>query len=520
MPSSLYGIYNAQRALSLNQAAIDIINSNVSNINTKGYSKQRLEISQATNVSPYQNPMDASQSGLGAVIDNISRNRDIFLDNSFRQETTDAAYYKEYTDNAVQAETIINELGDTGLNKTLNDFYNSLSQLSANPNDFVVRSSVVQNAISLATKFNNTYTGLQNARTGLVGDITNPDTLTQSKLSIDINDLNNKLSAVANLNDKINLSTAQGMTPNALLDQRDQLLDQISEYIPVNITNEKNNTVTLSLGSVELVRGEERTGFFKIEAGATNDNPSILKIKNDGGSTLSNNVYSMMTSGKIGAILQMGGNDPSKLTIKEMMDSLNTLANNFASEINNIQTGGRYIDNSATPHELSDNLSNPIVLPGPGTDADPENFFLDSADTTLNITAGNIKVNDNLVSDPYQIAAAGLTSGLSETGDGSNAILMSQIRNKNVPVLGGTTTQGYITNLVGKLGTQSKNLQDNYDIKDNILQQVTQKRESVTGVSLDEELTDLVRFQRSYEASAKVMTTISQTLTTIINMMG
>ena len=228
MPSSLYGIYNTQRSLSLNQAAIDIINSNVSNMNTAGYSKQRLEISQASNISPYENAIDASQSGSGAVIDNISRNRDLFIDNSFRKETTDANYYKEYSDNAVQLENTVNQLGDTGLNTALNDFYNSLSQLASNPNDYVVRNSVIQNAQTLTTQFNNTYTSMQDMRTGLVGDTAIPNTLTQSKLSIDINDLNGKLSAVANLNDKINISTAQGITPNSLLDQRDQLLDKIS----------------------------------------------------------------------------------------------------------------------------------------------------------------------------------------------------------------------------------------------------------------------------------------------------
>jgi len=519
MPSTLYGIYNAQRALSLNQAAIDIINSNVANMNTAGYSKQRLEISQATNVSSYQNPIDASQSGLGAVIDNITRNRDMFLDNSFRKETTDVAYSNEYTENATQVENIINELSDTGLNTALNDFYNSLSQLASNPNDYVVRNSVVQNAIALTTKFNDTYTELQNARTGLVGDITKPETIGQSKLSIDIDDLNNKLSAVANLNDKINLSTAQGMTPNALLDQRDQLLDEISEYIPVNITNEKNNTVTLTLGTVELVRGKEQSGIFSVQAGTTNDNPSIVQIKNEGGSTFSSNAYSLITSGKIGAILQIGGDDTSKLTIKSMIESLNTLAGEFADAINTVQTGGRYIDNLANPHELSNNTANPIPGAPLPLDADPEAFFLDS-DGSGTITAGNISVNSLITDNPYQIAASALTSGLTETGDGSNALLMSQVRNQNIALLGGTTTQGYITNIVGKLGTQSTNLQDSYDVKSNILQQVAQKRESVTGVNLDEELTDLVRFQRSYEASAKIMTTISQTLTTIINMIG
>lgn len=520
MPSTMYGIYNAQRALSINQAAIEIVSNNVSNMNTKGYSKQRVEISQLSNLSPYQNPMDASENGMGATIDSITRNRDAFLDNSLRRETTDLSYYKEYSTNSVDMENIVDELGDTGLSASLNEFYNALNQLSSNPNDFVTRSSLVQNAISLTTTFNNIYTELQEARTSLVGDINNPDTLNQSKLSMNIDDFNNKLSSIADLNQKINLSTSQGLTPNSLLDERDSLLDEISEYMSLSVKTEINNTVTVSVGNVELVKGGERKGFFAVEAGDV-DNPSVLKIKNDGGGTLLNNAYSIMTSGKIGAILQAGGSDTNKVTTKGMIDSMNTLANQFATALNNFQTGGRYIDNSANPHELSNNTGNPIDAMEP-LDANPVVFFEDSDGSGI-ITAGNIQVNDIIVNNPYQIAAASLTSGLDETGNGSNALLMSRVRDLKDPLLidlGGASTQEFITNFIGKLGTRSKSLQDNYDIKSSIVDQITAKRDSVTGVSLDEELTDLVRFQKSYEASAKIMSVLQQTLSTIINMMG
>lgn len=518
MPSTLYSIYSSQRALSLNQAAIDIINSNISNINTKGYSKQRLEISSLVNNSPYQNTLDASQDGMGAVIDGITRNRDVFVDASFRKETTDLNYYKEYSENAVNLENIVNEMGDTGLNEALNDFYNALSQLSNNPGDYTTRSSLVQSAITLSTKFNSVYTSLTNTRTGLVGDASNPSTLDQSKLSISIEDLNNKLSSIADLNDKINLATVQGITPNSLMDARDRLIDSVSEYIPVNLTYENNNTVTISLGTMELVRGNDQKGVFSINVGDA-DNPSVVQIGDEDGNAYLTDAYSLFTSGKIAAILQAGGSDTDKLTVKGMIDSLNTLAEEFADAINTLQTGGRYIDNSsAPPYELSNNTSNPIdaLLP---LDADPEEFFIDS-DASGTITAGNIQVNSTIVNNPYQIAAASATSGFDEIGDGSNALAMSQIRNDNRAGLGGATTQGYITDFIGRLGTQSKAVQDNYEIKESITQQISKKRDSITGVSLDEELADLVRFQRSYEASAKVLTVINQTISTIINMMG
>lgn len=504
MPNTLYSIYTAQRALAVNQAAIDVINSNIANMNTKGYSKQRIEISQLSSASRYANPLDMAQENMGAIVDAVTRNRDVFLDNTFRQATTDVNYYKEYSDIAVQLENVVDELGDTGLNKALNDFYNGLSQLAANPNDYVIRSNLVQNAVVLAEKFNDMYSDLQTARTNLVGDINNPSTLNESKLYLTAEDLNDKLNAVADLNHKINLSSSQGITPNSLLDKRDLLLDEISEYLPVNIKNESNNTTTISLGNVQLVSGGKRKGFFTVQMGDSN-NPSILRIKNEAGSILSNNVYSSVTSGKIGAILHAGGSDSDKLTINGQITSLNTLAVEFTTAINDVQTNGKYIDGNTSPHELSNN--------------NPVNFFVDS-DSSGIITAGNIAVDADILNDPYRIAAADLLADFDETGNGANALLMSQIRDMNITGLGSTSTSQYLVNLTGQLGIKSRNIQSNYEVKDNVLQYINQKRESVIGVNLDEELTDLIRFQKAYEASAKVLSAITKNLSIIMNMIS
>jgi len=514
MPSTLSGIYSAQRGLALNQAAIDIINNNISNMNTPGYSKQRLEISQIVNNSNSTNIIDAAQAGMGAQIDAITRSRDTFLDNSYRKETSDMNYYQEYSNTATQIESVFDELGDNGLTDALNNFYNQLSQLASNPNDYVARNSLVQSATVLTTQFNTVYSQLQDKRTSLVGDYNDPSAIDSSLLNTGFQDVNSQLSQIASLNQQINLAVSRGATPNSLMDQRDTVLDSLSEYMPISVNIEKNNTVTVSLGTTELVRGSERKGYFTVEQGANEDNPAIVQIVNENGSILSKNAYSQMTAGKIGAILQVGGSDTDKLTIKGVIDSLNTLASNFAQALNTIQAGGRYITDAGT---LSDNASNPISPSGTGVDPDSVNLFVDS-DSSGTITAGNISINSEVATNPYLIAAAGLTSSSAETGDGSNALLMVNVRNQRIAGLGGPTTQGYLTNMIGQLGTQSKSLSDHYDLKDNILQQVERQRDSVTGVSLDEELTDLVRYQRAYEASAKIMTTINEILKTIMNM--
>ena len=132
MTSTLFGIYNAQRALSLNQAVIDIINNNIANVNTPGYSKQRAELEQLTSGNISNIPQNAAQDSMGAIIGEISRNRDAYLDNYYRGQNSELYYYDELQENANLIEDITNELDNLGINNALDEFYQSLSQLSAN----------------------------------------------------------------------------------------------------------------------------------------------------------------------------------------------------------------------------------------------------------------------------------------------------------------------------------------------------------------------------------------------------
>lgn len=514
MTSTLFGIYNAQRSLSLNQAVIDLINNNIANINTPGYSKQRAEISQLTSGNTSTIPQNAVQDSMGAVIDAITRNRDTFLDNYYRDESTGLYYYDELSENAGLIEDITNELDTTGINSSLDEFYNSLSQLSSDSSDFVMRNNVVQKAVGLTTKFNSTYTQLESLRTSLVGDYTRPETLTSSKIKVFSDDLNTKLGSLADLNESIILSTAQGTSPNYLLDQRDKLLDEIARYIPVEITNQSNGSVTVSLENTLLVSGQTQTGYFSVTSGDI-DNPAILQIENESGGVLVSDAYSLVSSGKMGAVLEMGGSASGKLTVKSVMDDLDTLAYEFATSFNAIQTTGQYmVENpvGSGTYELTD-----------GAPAGPPNFFADDAvagtmPAASGGFAGLITINDDIVNDPYQIAAADAASGTEETGDGANALRMFQLRNTAIAGLGGATAEQYIINTVSDIGSKASIIENNYDIKDNITKQLEKKREALIGVNLDEEMTDLIRFQRSYEASARVFKAVDDNIKTILAM--
>lgn len=515
MSSSLYGIYNAHRAIMLNQAAMNIVNNNIANINTPGYSKQRLELSAQTLVTDgTETPIMAAQLGLGTAIDDISRNRDVYLDAYFRKENTDLSYYKELKDNCTLVEDITNELNDTGIGNALDAFYASAQRLSQNPTDSISRNDFVQKAVDLNSRFNMTYDRLQRLRTNLVGDVTDSTTLDISKIKITCDDINTQLKTIANLNKTITLSTAQNSTPNGLLDQRDKLVDEISQYLPMVAVNAEGNVVNISIGGTDLVKGASQVGFLDVVTGTALD-PATVKIVDENGLDVVANANSLMTSGKIGAILDMGGSDVNKFNVSNIVDSLNTLAKEFAREVNRIHRGGQYIDTTLTPAGLA--RVTPATSP-----PDPFDIFVDGSSNPqadyLNLTAGNIAVNQDVIDDPFLIAAATTSAASAETGDGYNALLIAQIRNSKLPNLSTSTTESYLSSMVGKMGIQIKSISDNHESQNTIVTQVDQRRQSAFGVNLDEELTDLIKFQRAFEASAKILNASNEAIQTIMNM--
>lgn len=524
MTSSLSGIYNAQRSLLLNQAALDVVNNNVANMNTEGYSKQTVEISQiTTNVSANASVYDAAQAGGGAQIDAITRSRDTYLDSYYRQENSTLSYDSKMSDLSTLVEDSTNELSDSGIMDSLNSFYTAAQNLSNAPTDSVARSEYVQSMVALSDKFNSTADQLTQLRTSLVGDPTDPSTLATSQISLTTEELNSKLSQLADLNKSIVLSTTQGTTPNGLLDTRDQILDDLSSYIPITVTQGANNIANVSMNGVSLVNGYNVEGSFSVitnpDPTEVDNNPAVVQILDKDGNVKVPDASKYITSGSMAAILDVGGNDSSTLNIKGIMTQLDQLASSFASTVNGIQL---YNDASTTPATGSfciDNSTTPATLKQ-ATEA----LFYDDTNTTTNITAANIHVNSAIVSNPFEIATArgDMTAGVPDdntaTGDGSNVLLMAQVRSQKLLALGNTTAESFITAMQGEMGVKTESISNNLDSQQAVVDQISSRKTSATGVNLDEELVDLVKYQRAYEAASKIFSVSNEILQTIIAM--
>jgi flagellar hook-associated protein 1 FlgK len=545
--SIINGFYNSYRSLMVNQAALSVVSNNISNMNTEGYSKQTIGLTALSNNSADSNDLFArASSGYGATIDSISRSRDSYLDNYYRTENSDASYYTDMAGNAQFTEDITNELNNSGLMDSLNQFYKASQSMSLNPTNMVTRTDFVSKAVDVANQFSSSATKLTDLRTSLVGDISDPNSLKTSKISLYCDDLNDKLAKVAKLNESIVASSSGGQAPNSLLDERDKLLDSISEYVPITVKETASNLINIYVGGVEVVKGTSFSGKFSVAQNSDPDpvaaanNPAIVSIVDpESGNAKATDVKNIIDSGKVMAALTMGGSKVNELNIKNILDKLDTLAVNFAKEVNAAQlyTQAAVVGPPAVPDRASACLdgSTPVQLKQATF-----NIFVDTPTTpalppgtTAGISALNIHVNQSVIDSPSEIATAIVETdptGIlltpaqwnpldpTQVGNNEAALKIAQIRDNRVAGLANSTTENYITSLIGDIGVKASGINKSLDTQTAVVDQLKVKRESATGVNLDEELMDLTRYQRSYQASSRVFTVTNEILQAIINL--
>jgi len=513
MVASFFGLYSSQKTLSTIQTTLNIISNNIANANTPSYSRQSVDLLTS---SPYPQPMPGvcglpGTFGTGTEIGSIKRIRDSFLDAQYRIENCTSSYYTEKQYAFDSAESIMNEPSDSGLLSKMSTFFESAQKLSQSPESLPARTDFVLQASDLAVVFNQQSASLQELRKNLVGEATDPNSLTQSRLGMGISSINSQLENLANVNREIITLRGNGVEPNDLLDQRDKILDNLSTFMPLTVEESVVGTVDVSIGNNVLVSGSNLVNVLKADAGNINTPTIVALYSPDGTGPNVANINSLITSGQLGGILELGSNDPSKVTIKKLMDNLDTLAQSIATNVNNLQSQGRYI--------YSDPTAVPPIKELRSAAADYPTIFESSNANPIN--ALNIRVTQNIIDDPFRIAAAANNAAIPNTalGDGSQALDIAQLRDNTTLGPGNTTFSNFLSSNISILGVEAKSNNDKLESQDALMKQVDLRRESTSGVNIDEELVDLIRFQRAFEASSRVMTTINEVLQVLINKM-
>jgi len=451
--------------LKIYQVATEVISENIANVNTPGYSRQRVILSSAPPSTANGFPL-----GTGVKISSVERYYDSLLQKQLVNAGTTSGYDTTKSEVLQQIEPVFNEIAQDGLGASISDFFNSWQDLSLNPTGSAERQAVLDKGQILADQFNYVSQTLNNAI------VAQNDALPSMK-----DDINRMLSSIATLNGQIKVTEQVAGNANEMRDQRDYLVRQLAENISISTVENSDGTtdITYSDATVgspyDLVTGSSAgtfsiitTGGFLPDGTTPRKDLQITTAGAVGPTTIA------PTTGKLGATVVV-----RDTTLPDYLTHVDTLAVNLATQVNTQNQAGFDLNGVAVAIDFFD----------PSTDA------------------GSITVNPAMTTT--FIGASG-TVGV--RGDNANALLLSKLNTVN----GYSTSYNTLMAQVG-LDVQTANsvvTQDNAFMK-----QLTTLRDSSSGVSLDEELTDLIKYQRSYQASAKLITTAGEMMDTIINMM-
>ena len=514
-------------ALQVNQSAMSIVSNNIANMNTEGYSKQKVNLSASVIGIPMNNVTNQINSSIGVEIINVSRYTTTFSESYYMNQVSEQSNLDKQAEIASSLAEIFDELQGQGLDKELEEFYASLDNLSKYPTDKTSRINFIDKASSLTDKINKISSDLTQLETISVGDGVSQKSLEQSDVGKSIKLLNQNLSELAKINKMLMTSQLGTFENNNLLDKRNQLLKEISKYGNFESTIQDNGSVNLSLGNIKILQGSTVQGEFGIQTsqqyaeycknnGIENKNECNAVIsfnKIDG--TILDNINSKFTSGKIGGILSSntGYNDTNTNTI---LSSLDKLALSIADVFNEIQTqkGAYYLENNNGTIQLSNaNLDNYEIF-----------TTKDGSDT---IKASNITVNSIFKEDDgyYKIATAYFetdTVDNNSIGNINNVISMIDTKNDTSRLgfnsIGNISFEDYYSGIIGSVSSSANTKQNVSMTQDSIVSSLDNKIKQQTGVDLNEELTDMVKFQTAFSASARVFDTCNSLLDTLIHL--
>ncbi|MEH7439385.1 flagellar hook-associated protein FlgK [Neobacillus drentensis] len=479
MTSTFHSLEVGKRGLAAQQAALATTGHNIANANTTGYTRQRAEM-QAT--KPVSLPGMQIQLGTGVEVNQLARLREDYLDVQLRGENKSLGYWEAKGDALTKIEELLNEPSDDGLAHTMDEFWKGWEELAKNPESSAARAVVRQKGVAVTETFQHISQSLDQMQ----GDL-------KLVITAKTNDVNSLAAQIGSLNDQISRLVPNNYQPNDLYDQRDVLLDQLSKLVDVNVSSPDLRTgmVDVSIGGVTLVTGKNaNTLTIGMDPATGLVDPDEVKIGNN-----KVNLGSGELLGRIEAYGVIGGD--SKSIIPSMKEKINELAMTFASAVNTAHLSGMNLDNIN------------------GTSNEKVAFFVGS---NLN----DLEVNPEIMKSLNLIAAANEeTTGQSSSGNGKNAQDIANIKFTSLAFTGSSSTaDDFYRNIIGQLGIDSQEAQRMQSNTEVIIQQVENRRQSVSGVSLDEEMANMIKFQQAYNASARMVTVMDQCLDKIINGMG
>ncbi|MCL1790767.1 MAG: flagellar hook-associated protein FlgK [Peptococcaceae bacterium] len=493
MYSTFFGLQIANNALRSQQTALNVTGHNIANANTVGYSRQSANIETAIPLR-FQAMGRTMSVGFGSNVNTIFRIRDAFTDNQWRNESSKYSYWSSHLTAMSTLEGVVNEPNQFSVSGDLDKFWNAWSQLAENPQNSGARVVVRERAMTLIDTFRHVNTQLND----LSGDM-------NKKVETNVRTINEIAEQIRELNMQIHRLEVSGDNPNDLKDIRDELVDQLSMIVPVKVSESQDPRFTdRQVGVFQVYINDESQALVD-----ANETKKLILVY-DAGTGFANPEWE---SGDPLILKDGFGSLKSALDMRddyipEFRRQMDELVNAVAVAVNSIHMEGQGLTS---------------LDPGPGlpffTDGGTGDFTMASLSLNPdllgvaglgNIATGLIDPDVSVSDNEIALRIANLANGWASL-DPMPATIGSDVGNAS-------SLMDYYRSQISGLGVDVQQAQRMTKGQEVLLTNASNQREQVSGVSFDEEMTNLMRFQKSYSAAARLVTMIDSMLDNLLSM--
>ncbi len=546
---SFFGLHIATSGLFVAQRALQVISHNISNENTPGYSRQRLDMKQTM---PLELPGVKGTLGTGVEAEAVIQIREMFYDLKIREETSYQGHWDFLNEGLSNIESILNEPSESGIKTVVNEFFAALDVLSGNAENLTTRALVRQKAIAFTESVKTMYKKMNELQEQV-----------NFQIKSDVEMINSYAIQIRDLNKSIYETEIGAGKANDLRDQRNLLVDKLSKYVKVQTYEDYHGEFTVAIHGKPLVshlKADKILLTKRDEVLNYDDVPGMYELSWQSGSKFKT------TAGELRALLDFRDNISGDTKgLPYYKDRLNLYVDRVASELNRIHTQGYDLDKNKgvmffTKKNMSSRKYDKFLLEqgldgGKPIDVTEEvlkdidieatdfknskviannikNILMNNPDyghksikllsdgkyyIVDRVTAGEITLSDDLEKDLNKFAAAANIQGLPKQGD--NILKMVNLTN-NEQLFAWGSAEGFINSLVANLGVDKGETERMSKNEKSMVVEIENKRQSIMGVSLDEEATMMIKFQHSYNANARMLTTMDELLDRVINRLG
>jgi flagellar hook-associated protein 1 len=449
----------ARESLNVNQMAIDITGGNIANVNTPSYTRQRVDMTSINNVN-----VNGVSAQVGVGVGQVKQIYDRFINSQIVEQQQNTGYSDATLQGLQNIQGILDDTNGGGLNDQLNSFWAAWESLSQNPGGQVERSTLLSTAQNLTSTLTTYKQGLDSINKEMNNNIAGV-----------VAQINSDTSQIADMNFLIMGPAGNNGDKNDLIDKRSQLLKDLGSLVNINQSENADGTINIYLPDGRALVESTNSQSLSVTIGG-NARSSVEYSADISGGTLN----SALTKGKLGAFVQL-----QDTIIPEYMNDLNDFTTTLSNRVNGFHKVG------------FDAYGNT------GTD-----FFTitDAANA-----AGTIGVNSVIAADVNRIAAS-----VTVSGDGGNANQIASVQNELLMNSNTSTLNSFLSSMVGQIGSQVADAKTNSDYQTAIMNSLNNQWQSISGVSIDEEMINLMKYQMGYNAAGRLITTVNSLLDTLM----